>query len=152
MPDNKSKSALRAAPTGQMLRRALFLMAVFGVAAFAVLVARLYKLQIIDHEKYENLAVQQQLRSVSGAALRGTIYDTNMNALAVSASVDVDGKFTLTLEYEAVGDEPEREVKYVSEVLTSIKFSNDGGFIKCEIGYGDDVMAFVIGGVLGGVL
>lgn len=62
---------------------------------------------------------------------------------AVSASVDVDGKFTLTLEYE-----PEREVKYVSEVLTSVKFSNDGGFIKCEIGCEDDVMAFVIGGVL----
>ena len=70
----------------------------------------------------------------------------------VSASVDVDGKFTLTLEYEPVGDEPTREVKYVSEVLTSAKFSNDGGFIKCEIDYGDDVMAFVIGGVLGGVL
>lgn len=68
----------------------------------------------------------------------------------VSASVDVDGKFTLTLGYEPVGDEPKREVKYVSEVLTSIKFSNDGDnrFIKCEIGYGDDVMAFVIGGVL----
>ena len=69
-------------------------------------------------------------------------------AYLVSASVDVDGKFTLTLEYEPVGDEPNREVKYVSEVLTSVKFSNDGGFIKCEIGYGDDVMAFVIGGVL----
>lgn len=70
---------------------------------------------------------------------------------AVSASVDVDGKFTLTLEYEPVGDEPKREVKevkYVSEVLTSVKFSNDGGFIKCEIGCEDDVMAFVIGGVL----
>lgn len=64
---------------------------------------------------------------------------------AVSASVDVDGKFTLTLEYE-----PKREVKYVSEVLTSVKFSNDGDkrFIKCEIGCEDDVMAFVIGGVL----
>ena len=69
-------------------------------------------------------------------------------AYLVSASVDVDGKFTLTLEYEPVGDEPEREVKYVSEVLTSVKFSNDGGFIKCEIGCEDDVMAFVIGGVL----
>lgn len=69
-------------------------------------------------------------------------------AYLVSASVDVDGKFTLTLEYEPVGDEPKREVKYVSEVLTSVKFSNDGGFIKCEIDYGDDVMAFVIGGVL----
>lgn len=64
-------------------------------------------------------------------------------AYLVSASVDVDGKFTLTLEYEPVG-----EVKYVSEVLTSVKFSNDGGFIKCEIGCEDDVMAFVIGGVL----
>lgn len=64
-------------------------------------------------------------------------------AYLVSASVDVDGKFTLTLEYE-----PKREVKYVSEVLTSVKFSNDGGFIKCEIGCEDDVMAFVIGGVL----
>ena len=62
---------------------------------------------------------------------------------AVSASVDVDGKFTLTLAYES-----KREVKYVSEVLTSAKFSNDGGFIKCEIGCEDDVMAFVIGGVL----
>lgn len=69
-------------------------------------------------------------------------------AYLVSASVDVDGKFTLTLEYEPVGDEPTREVKYVSEVLTSVKFSNDGGFIKCEIGCEDDVMAFVIGGVL----
>ena len=69
---------------------------------------------------------------------------------AVSASVDVDGKFTLTLEYEPVGDESKREVKYVSEVLTSIKFSNGGDirFIKCEIGCEDDVMAFVIGGVL----
>ncbi len=68
----------------------------------------------------------------------------------VSASADVDGKFTLTLEYEPVGDEPKREVKYVSEVLTSVKFSNDGDnpFIKCEIGCEDDVMAFVIGGVL----
>lgn len=68
----------------------------------------------------------------------------------VSTSVGVDGKFTLTLEYEPVGDEPEREVKYVSEVLTSIKFSNGGDnrFIKCEIGCEDDVMAFVIGGVL----
>ena len=67
---------------------------------------------------------------------------------AVSTSVGVDGKFTLTLEYEPVGDEPKREVKYVSEVLTSVKFSNDVGFIKCEIGCEDDVMAFVIGGVL----
>lgn len=115
MPDNKSKSALRAAPTGQMLRRALFLMAVFGVAAFAVLIARLYKLQIIDHEKYENLAVQQQLRSVSGAALRGTIYDRNMNTLAVSASVD--NVYLSPAEIEMYGEDRALIARGLSEIL-----------------------------------
>ena len=115
MPDNKSKSALRAAPTGQMLRRALFLMAMFGVAAFAVLIARLYKLQIIDHEKYENLAVQQQLRSVSGAAGRGTIYDRNMNTLAVSASVD--NVYLSPAEITMYGEDRELIARGLSEIL-----------------------------------
>lgn len=75
-------------PNRQMLRRTLFLMAAFGIAAFAVLLARLYKLQIIDHEKYESMAIEQQLRATAGAASRGVIYDRNKNELAVSASVD----------------------------------------------------------------
>ena len=45
-----------------MLRRTLFLMATCGIAAFAVLLARLYHLQITEHETYESLAISQQLR------------------------------------------------------------------------------------------
>ena len=48
-----------------MLRRTLFLMATCGIAAFAVLIVRLYQLQIIEHEKFESLAVAQQLREPS---------------------------------------------------------------------------------------
>ena len=75
-------------PNRQMLRRTLALMALCGIAAFLVLLIRLYKLQIIDHEYYEQLAIQQQLREAATSPARGTIFDTNMNPLAVSASVD----------------------------------------------------------------
>ena len=79
---------VKPGPSRQMLRRSLFLMAVCGIGAFALLLGRLYQLQIIDHEKYESMAIEQQLRSVPSSAMRGVIYDTNMNTLAVSASVD----------------------------------------------------------------
>lgn len=78
----------RYGPNRQMLRRTLFLMAVCGIAAFSVLLVRLYKLQIVDHDYYEALAIRQQLREAPSSAARGVIYDTNMNPLAVSASVD----------------------------------------------------------------
>ena len=75
-------------PNRQMLRRTLFLMAVFGVLGFAVLLVRLYQIQILDHERYESLAVEQQLRAAPTSAARGTIYDQNGSPLAISASVD----------------------------------------------------------------
>ena len=43
-----------------MLRRTLFLMAVCGIVSFALLLGRLYKLQITEHERYESLAISQR--------------------------------------------------------------------------------------------
>ncbi len=77
-------------PDGQntiLLRRTLFLMIVCGIVAFILLGARLFKLQILDHDMYETAAVEQQLRQTAVPAKRGTIYDRNMNILAMSASV-----------------------------------------------------------------
>ena len=74
-------------PGRQMLRRCAVLSVLFGIATFAVLLARLYKLQIIDHEKYEAMAIEQQLRTTPSSTSRGVIYDSNMNVLAISASV-----------------------------------------------------------------
>ena len=75
-------------PNQSMLRRTLFLMSVCGVAAFAVLIGRLYYMQVVQHDFYESRAVEQQVRQTNISASRGTIYDRNMKTLAMSASVD----------------------------------------------------------------
>mgnify|MGYP002569568744 CR=1 FL=1 len=106
---------LKPGPSRQMLRRTLFLMAVCGIGAFVVLLGRLYQLQIIDHEKYESMAIEQQLRSVPSSAMRGVIYDTNMNTLAVSASVD--NVYLSPAEIEMYGEDRELIARGLSEIL-----------------------------------
>lgn len=102
-------------PNRQMLRRSLFLMAVCGIGAFALLLARLVKLQIIDHDMYESMAIEQQLRTVPSSISRGVIYDTNMNILAVSASVD--NVYLSPAEIEMYGEDRELIARGLSEIL-----------------------------------
>ena len=71
-----------------MLRRTLFLLSVCGVAAFLVLAARLWQLQIVRHDELTERAVAQQVRETAVSAPRGTIYDRNGTVLAMSAGVD----------------------------------------------------------------
>ena len=99
----------------RMLRRCAFLAAVFGVAAFAVLMVRLYRLQITDHGFYEQLAISQQLREAPGTAERGVIYDRNGNLLAVSASVD--NVYLSPAEIEANGEDRGLIAQGLSEIL-----------------------------------
>ena len=88
MAENNSEKRGNRPPNTMMLGRTLVLLAVCGVVAFIVLIARLYKLQIIDHERYESAAIEQQVRETTVTPSRGTIYDRNMNILAMSATVD----------------------------------------------------------------
>ena len=76
------------APNRMMLRRTLFLLSVCGAAAFVVLAARLYYLQIVRHDELEARAIAQQVRETTVSAPRGTIYDTKGEVLAMSAGVD----------------------------------------------------------------
>ncbi len=98
-----------------MLRRTLFLMAVCGILAFLALAARLYVLQIRDHEKYEELAIGQQLRETGASASRGTIYDCNMNILAMSANVE--NVYLSPAEIEMYGEDAEFIAENLSEIL-----------------------------------
>jgi len=75
-------------PDRKMRSRTLVLMLVCGLAAFSVLIARLFYLQIIKHTEYEAMAIEQQLRETVLDSGRGTIYDRNMNVLAISADVE----------------------------------------------------------------
>lgn len=98
-----------------MLRRTLFLMIVCGIVAFSVLAIRLYKLQIIDHDFYEDMAISQQLRETSTSASRGTIYDRNMNVLAMSA--DVENVYLSPAEIEKYGEDIDLIADNLSEIL-----------------------------------
>lgn len=105
----------RTLPNRMMQRRTLALMGLCGIAAFAVLLSRLYTIQIKDHSYYESLAVKQQLRSAPTATARGSIYDRNMRALAVSA--DVDNVFLSPVEIEMHGEDKELIAHGLSEIL-----------------------------------
>ncbi len=102
-------------PNSQMLRRTLFLMAVCGIFAFVLLLARLYKIQIIDHEFYEQRAMSQQLRENKSSAARGSIYDRRMNPLALSAPVD--NLYLSPAEIDSAGEDRELIAKGLSDIL-----------------------------------
>ncbi len=55
---------------------------------FVPLIFTLYRLMIVEHDKYEELAINNQTRYTNLTASRGVIYDRNMNVLATSATVE----------------------------------------------------------------
>ena len=69
-----------------MKKRMSLLMAALTVVGFGVLVVRLFSIQIVDGEKYQYKATQQQLREIEISAGRGDIYDRNGNIIAKSAT------------------------------------------------------------------
>lgn len=70
-----------------LFRRTIFLMAVVGVLAFVPLVTQLAKLQIFQHDYWEERAANQQTKDVAVNAGRGTIYDAQGRTLARSGTV-----------------------------------------------------------------
>ena len=99
----------------QMLRRGAVLAAVFGVGTLALLLARLYHIQITDHAFYEELAISQQLRQAPGTVRRGVIYDCNGNILAASASVD--NVYLSPAEIDANGEDRELIARELARIL-----------------------------------
>ena len=63
-------------------------MILLGIAAFVPVVLQLYQLMITDFDYYSNLALRNQTRTTNVTAHRGTIYDRNMNILALSETVE----------------------------------------------------------------
>ena len=55
------------------LRRTLFIMLLCGIVLFLPLIGTLFRLMIVDHDMYEIQAIDNQTRSTTIAADRGTI-------------------------------------------------------------------------------
>ena len=69
-------------------RRILAVMITLGIAAFIPVALQMYQLMITDFDYYSNLALRNQTRTTNVTAHRGTIYDRNMNILAISETVE----------------------------------------------------------------
>ena len=102
-------------PNRQMLRRALLLMAVCGAAAFALLLAKLCQIQLLEHDFYEQRALEQQLRVAPTAIRRGSITDAKGRELAVSASVD--NVYLSPAEIRQYGEDRELIARELSRIL-----------------------------------
>lgn len=94
-------------------RRILMTAALFGIAAFIVIACRLFFLQIYEYDVYSAKAKDQQTRDKTITAARGSIYDTNMKPLAMSASTEM-------VTIEAVKIEDDEEAKLIAERLSEI--------------------------------
>ncbi|NMA08405.1 MAG: PASTA domain-containing protein [Clostridiales bacterium] len=74
--------------TNSVFTRTIFVMTILGFVAFALLIAKLFQVQLVDYEVYQRNAVSQQTRNEVITPSRGTIYDVNGKQLAVSATVE----------------------------------------------------------------
>ena len=128
MQKQSGSAAERANRT--ILSRTLILMILCGVVLFIPLIAVLYNLMIVEHDKYKEMAIQNQTRSTVVSASRGVIYDRNMNIMASSATVE-----TIFLDPNAIakaeaeeeknrleGKEynPDRSAAYIAKGLSEI--------------------------------
>ena len=84
----RSKEYARIRADSGHHRRIIAIMVVLGVAAFLPVGLQLYMLMIKDFDYYSNLALRNQTRTTNVTAHRGTIYDRNMNILAMSETVE----------------------------------------------------------------
>ena len=65
-----------------ILGRTICLMAVFGVVAFIPLLWKLWQIQIVQGDYYQEQAIDQQTRDMLVTAPRGSIYDSQGNLMS----------------------------------------------------------------------
>ncbi|MBR3300342.1 MAG: stage V sporulation protein D, partial [Clostridia bacterium] len=81
----KGETVLTVKPNKSMIKRALIVLIVVVLSISVVSTASLVKIMIVEGEKYQTLASEQQLYDTFLSAPRGDIYDRNMKLLATSS-------------------------------------------------------------------
>ncbi len=66
-------------------KKAYFLLIVFFAMALFIIIS-LFKMQVIDYEKYQNLVLNQMTTEIEVNPERGEVYDTNGNVIATNST------------------------------------------------------------------
>lgn len=96
-------------------RRIGLVMLILGFAAFLPAAAKLGQLMVADYNNYAGLALRNQSRTTRVSAERGTIYDRNMNILAVSEPVE--NVFLDPHELKQSGADIDKIAEYLGGIL-----------------------------------
>lgn len=91
-------------PTMPMAKKILVFLVVI-ICAFVGLSGKLFNIQILQGEDYKAKAISQQTWDISVSANRGTIYDRNYKALAISATA-----YKIVLSPSTLTAETDREL------------------------------------------
>ncbi len=115
--DNKEaeKLAKRQKANRTVLKRTMILMIFCAFVLFVPLVITLFRIMIVDHDRYEQMAIGNQTKTTKLTADRGVIYDRNMNILA--SSVSVENVFIDPQEIAREGQDTGVLAKALSEIL-----------------------------------
>lgn len=101
-------------PDRKMIKRIGLVTMAFLFIGFGVVAVRLFYMQVIQHDFYQEKAINNQTSDKIVTPKRGTIYDCNMKELAVSASTEMITVDPRTLKKE---ENTEEVAKELSEVL-----------------------------------
>lgn len=86
-------------------KKRVLILLFFATIAFLVVIGRLFYVQIIKGDYYQELAYKQQTKAREVEASRGTIYDSKGNTLAISVSSN-----TLTIAPTNLVDEDKQSI------------------------------------------
>ena len=95
--------------------RILAVMLVLGIAAFVPVALQLYALMVSQYDYYSQLALRNQTRTTVVTADRGTIYDRNMNILAISQSVE--NVYLAPRELKQAGEDLGEISRFLGDIL-----------------------------------
>ncbi|MBQ4117340.1 MAG: stage V sporulation protein D, partial [Clostridia bacterium] len=90
-------------------------MLIFLLICLPVLVFSIFNISVINHEKYESMAINQQTSDSVINARRGTILDRSGNELAVSATAE-----TVTINPKAINKKDDTEAVAIAKGLSEI--------------------------------
>ena len=108
------KNASANAANRPVLLRTAIIMLLCGVLTFVPLLAHLFQMMVLDHDKYQSSAIRNQTRSVSISADRGSIYDRNLRTMARSVAVD-----TIFIDPNAI-KKADEDVNFIADGLSRI--------------------------------
>lgn len=101
-------------PNIKLKKRLLWVLAIFTLCTVC-LVARIAWIQIANGQEYQQKAFEQQTSNRTISPKRGTIYDRNMEPLAVSGSVE-----TISCSPQVIKKNPKLDVDKISSDLAAI--------------------------------